>query len=148
MLAARSGAQRVVGCELFRPLGNLAREIVIANDLADRVKIFTVPSTQLKVLPEDSRDGYREESCSPERAEMLVTEIFDSVLLGEGIIPTLHDAADRLLVGNAHVIPQSAKIWAELIELDPELLLFDCGRVGNASSEDIVPGCGIKLSRG
>ncbi len=33
----------------------------------------------------------------PARADVIVMEIFDSVLLGEGVLPTMADAAARLL---------------------------------------------------
>ena len=33
----------------------------------------------------------------PERADVIVTEIFDSELLGEGILPTMRHAAKHLL---------------------------------------------------
>ena len=37
------------------------------------------------------------ESNLPGRVDVIVTEIFDSQLLGEGLLPTLRDAVPRLL---------------------------------------------------
>lgn len=33
----------------------------------------------------------------PDKVDVIVTEIFDSELLGEGILPTMRDATSRLL---------------------------------------------------
>jgi predicted RNA methylase len=40
-------------------------------------------------------------------ADILVTEIFDSVLLGEGILPTLRHAREHLLTRTALIVPHS-----------------------------------------
>ena len=39
------------------------------------------------------------------KADILVTEIFDTELLEEGVLPTLRDAHERLLHSNVKVIP-------------------------------------------
>ena len=39
-----------------------------------------------------------ERACSlPGRVDVIISEIFDSQLLGEGLLPTLRDAVPRLL---------------------------------------------------
>jgi hypothetical protein len=51
-----------------------------------------------------------------ERAHVLVTEIFDSELLGEGILPTVRDAIARLLEHDTYtVVPSSATVYAQLV---------------------------------
>ncbi len=54
-------------------------------------------------------DGDHDPDSAPSlpRCDILVTEIFDSVLLGEGVIPTLAHAWEHLLAPGAVVVPRS-----------------------------------------
>jgi type III protein arginine methyltransferase len=109
MMAARAGAGRVVTCEQAPPIAAAAREIVAANGYADRVEVVAARSTRLKLGAE-----------LPRRADVLIMEVFDTALLGEGVIASLADARARLLVPDARVVPGGAVIWAQAIEC-PEL---------------------------
>ena len=53
-----------------------------------------------------------------ERAEALVFEVLDSELLGEGVLPTLRDARERLLTPGAPVVPARATVFAALVQCD------------------------------
>ncbi|XP_076386191.1 arginine methyltransferase 7 isoform X2 [Megachile rotundata] len=50
------------------------------------------------------------------RANILVTEVFDTELIGEGAISTFHHALENLLEENSIVIPHTATIWAQVVE--------------------------------
>ena len=50
------------------------------------------------------------------RADVIVSEIFDSELLGEGLLPSLRDACSRLLAPGGVVIPARAVIWGQLVQ--------------------------------
>ena len=50
----------------------------------------------------------------PNSADILVTEIFDSVLLGEGVLPTLQHAWEYLLAPHAIVVPDRAVVFAQV----------------------------------
>ena len=50
----------------------------------------------------------------PRRADVLVTEIFDTILLGEGVLPFLRQAWETLLADHARVVPQRASIFAQV----------------------------------
>ncbi|KAG6427752.1 hypothetical protein SASPL_111999 [Salvia splendens] len=52
----------------------------------------------------------------PSRADILVSEILDSELLGEGLIPTLQHAHDKLLVENPQTVPYRATTYGQLVE--------------------------------
>ena len=52
----------------------------------------------------------------PCRCDLLVTEILDSALLGEGMVPAAADARDRLLVPGAEVVPRAARMIAALVQ--------------------------------
>ncbi|GAX73790.1 hypothetical protein CEUSTIGMA_g1241.t1 [Chlamydomonas eustigma] len=54
----------------------------------------------------------------PTQCDVIVTEIFDSQLLGEGLLPTLRDAVPRLLKAGGKVIPARARVYAQVVESD------------------------------
>ena len=105
MLAARSGAPYIVSCEAIRPMAQLASEIVTANGFMERIQIIPRVSLDLKI----GRD-------LPRKADLLVTEIFDCGLLGEAIIPTIRHARQYLLRDGGRMIPQTARVFAALLE--------------------------------
>ncbi|MCC7048052.1 MAG: tetratricopeptide repeat protein [Alphaproteobacteria bacterium] len=106
MMAARAGAERVTTCEVNPALAEVARRIVAANAYAERVSVIGRKSTQLEV----GRD-------LPRPADLLIMEIFDSALLGEGVLPSLADARARLLAPAARVLPQRARVYAAAVEM-------------------------------
>eukprot|EP00741_Cyanophora_paradoxa_P025715 tig00000388_g24816.t1 len=107
MMAARAGAGRVLGCEVTQSLAEKATEIVAGNGLADRVRIVNKHSEELEVGPGKDLE---------ERAQVLVAEIVDSGLLGEGLWPVYRDARARLLAPGAAYIPAGALVHAALVE--------------------------------
>ncbi|CAN6215452.1 unnamed protein product [Urochloa humidicola] len=112
MMAARAlaavggeGRGSVSACEAYLPMGKLARRVLRANGMENKVKIFHKRSDELRVGVElDSR------------ADILVSEILDSELLGEGLIPTLRHAHDELLVKNPKSVPYRATTYGVLVE--------------------------------
>jgi Flp pilus assembly protein TadD/SAM-dependent methyltransferase len=106
MMAARAGAARVTTCEVNSVLADVARQIVQANGLSDRVAVIGRKSNLLEVGRE-----------LPQPADVLIMEIFDTVLVGEGVLPSLEDARKRLLKPGARVLPQRARLYAAAIEI-------------------------------
>uniref|UniRef100_A0A0E0A3X1 Protein arginine N-methyltransferase domain-containing protein n=1 Tax=Oryza glumipatula TaxID=40148 RepID=A0A0E0A3X1_9ORYZ len=107
-LAAVGGETRggsVSACESYLPMGKLMRRVLRANGMENRVKVFHKRSDELKVG--DDLD-------SP--ADILVSEILDSELLGEGLIPTLQQAYDMLLAKNPKIVPYRATTYGQLVE--------------------------------
>eukprot|EP00904_Undaria_pinnatifida_P007075 jgi/Undpi1/3498/HiC_scaffold_16.g06870.m1 len=107
VMAARAGASKVYACEVNSVLCDIAREVVNRNGVADRVHIIHKSSGVLQPgvdLPEGGVD-------------VIVTELVDSGLLGERIIPVLADARARgLLAEGGRVIPQGACVYAGILE--------------------------------
>ncbi|KAK8934950.1 Protein arginine N-methyltransferase 7 [Platanthera zijinensis] len=96
---------KVSACESYLPMGKLMRRVLRANGMETKVKLFHKRSDELQVgVDLDSR------------ASMLVSEILDSELLGEGLIPTLQHAHDMLLTTNAKTVPYRATIYGQLVE--------------------------------
>jgi predicted RNA methylase len=105
LMAAKAGAQHVFAIEGDPSLERAARKVVAANGRADAVTVVGRHSTQLKV-------GFGADV--PTGADVIVTEIFDSWLLGEGMVPVMHDAVQRGLLAR----PCCASRCADLGRVD------------------------------
>ncbi|KAL5107577.1 Protein arginine N-methyltransferase 7 [Taenia crassiceps] len=105
MMAARAGADSVVACEAFEPVASCAIRILEANGLAGRVKLVHKHSTDL-VVGEDM----------PRKANVLVAELFDTELIGEGALNVYLHAIDNLLTSDAILIPCKAKMYLQIVE--------------------------------
>lgn len=103
LMAARAGARHVYACEMVPDLADLATEIIARNGFADRITVIPRKSTDLAIGAE-----------MPERASLLVTEIFDSLLIGEGALTSMDHARTHLLAENARVIPAYGRIIGQL----------------------------------
>lgn len=69
------------------------------------------------MIPKRSTDlTVGENGDLPERANILVTEVFDTELIGEGALRTFSDAHRKLLQKDCIVIPQSATIYAQIVD--------------------------------
>ena len=108
-------------CEVFPPMVATARQAVAHNGLQQHIKVLQKRSDELVVCTSQSscRSGpdasptplentepahARGRRCQPtpgwdlpQRVDVIMTEIFDSELLGEGILPTLQHAVSNLL---------------------------------------------------
>jgi type III protein arginine methyltransferase len=132
MMASRAGADSVYACEMYEPLAAVAAKVVAANGLGvdseERPRnVFGEDCGPVHVLPKLSTDlvvatsgmslGEILAGCDlPGKCDMLVTEILDSALTGEGMVPALLDARERLLHPHAVVIPERARVLACLAE--------------------------------
>lgn len=107
MMAARAGAAHVYAFEAQPMIAQLARDVIAQNGLADKITVIAKHSTQA-VLGQDL----------PQKCDVLVTEIFDRALVGEGALPSIAHAQAELLKPMARVVPQGARLYGALIECD------------------------------
>jgi len=105
MMAVRAGAAHVYACEMEEAMAILAKQVIAQNGLSDKITVINKHSTQL-MIGEDL----------PTRADVLVTEIFDRALVGEGMLPTIIHARSALLKPNAKIIPQGASLRGCFVE--------------------------------
>ena len=109
MMAARCGADSVTAIEAFRPMAECALKIIEQNGLSHVIKVIKKRSTEVTLGP----------GCDmPRRANILVTEVFDTELIGEGAISTFQHAHDHLLEDDCYVIPNASTVYAQLVESD------------------------------
>lgn len=107
MLAARAGAKHVYACEQQPLIAEAAKRVIAANGLSDKITVISKWSHNI-VIGEDI----------PERADVVLSEIVDSNLLGEGALATLAHAMATLAKPGARAIPESGTVRAQLVESD------------------------------
>lgn len=123
MMAARAGAKSVVTCEAEPIIAGAARRVIADNALDGRIRVIAKKSTELEIGTD-----------LPQKADILVSEIFSSELVGERVLPSIEDARRRLLTPDCRVIPAVGSIM---------LALFGGESIGkNVVVEDV---CGFDL---
>ncbi|XVE57663.1 hypothetical protein DITRI_Ditri04bG0107600 [Diplodiscus trichospermus] len=107
MMAARAMGLNgmVTACESYLPMAKLMRKVLHRNGMGKAINLINKRSDELEVGVD-----------IPSRADVLVSEILDSELLGEGLIPTLQHAHDKLLVENPLTVPYRAVTYGQLVE--------------------------------
>lgn len=105
MLAARAGAKHVYTCEQQPLIASAARQVIAENGLSDRITVITKWSHEIRIGVD-----------MPEPADVVVSEIVDSVLLGEGALAALTLAMNTLAKPGARAIPEHGKLLAQSIE--------------------------------
>lgn len=123
MMAARAGAGHVYACEVEPVIAEKARDIIERNGLAERIAVIPKSSLDLRVGPD-----------LPRKADVLVSEIVDEELLGEGIVRTLDHALAELAGPDSVVIPRGGAIHAMLVECEA---LYRRNRVERAAGFDV-----------
>ncbi|XP_054287792.1 protein arginine N-methyltransferase 7-like [Macrosteles quadrilineatus] len=109
MMAARCGADTIHACEAFEPISKCAERVIEENGLSDRITVIHKRSTDLTVRDEQKGD-------LPRRCNVLVTEVFDTELIGEGAVETFNHALTHLLEKDCLVVPSSATVFAQVVE--------------------------------
>ncbi|KAK9274977.1 hypothetical protein L1049_022234 [Liquidambar formosana] len=95
----------VTACESYLPMVKLMRKVLRLNGMERKINIINRRSDELQAGVDITS-----------RADILVSEILDSELLGEGLIPTLQHAHEMLLVKNAQTVPYRATTYGQLVE--------------------------------
>lgn len=118
MMAARARATRVTACEMVPAIAAVAEEVIRSNGYAEQVQVINKKSTQLQ-LGEDL----------DEKVDVIVAEVLDMGVLGEGIIPSLRHARAHLAHEQTILIPRSARIRAQLVALPQWRAAHPLGRL-------------------
>ncbi|XP_014367863.2 protein arginine N-methyltransferase 7 isoform X3 [Papilio machaon] len=107
IMAAKCGADSIVACEAFKPMAECCIKILQRNNVADKITVIQKRSTDIVV---------GENGDMKEKANILVTEVFDTELIGEGALSTFTHAHEHLLEKDCIVVPDSAVIYAQVVE--------------------------------
>jgi protein arginine N-methyltransferase 1 len=111
IFAAQAGAKHVYAIERTS-VAVLARLMFKANGVEDRVTLIRGDSRSIDL---------------PERADLLVHELFSSDALSEGVVPILDDARARLLRPGGRLLPTRLEVCC--IGIDVQRLPFATERI-------------------
>jgi predicted RNA methylase len=123
MAAIRAGARRVVTCEMNPLLAEIARQNVAAHRMSDVITVICKPSQLLEV---------GSDLAAP--ADVLVSEIVDCGLIGEGLLPSIRHARAHLLAPGGLMLPSAARLYGQLVHSEAVLAL---NRVDKADEFDM-----------
>ena len=110
LMAAASGAEMVTTCEMSKTIAEAATQIIESNGYKEKISVLNKKSTNL-VIGDDL----------PQQADLIISEILSSELVGEGVRATVLDANKRLLKKGGRTIPQSGKIRIALVDNSQEI---------------------------
>ncbi|RYE99734.1 MAG: methyltransferase domain-containing protein, partial [Oxalobacteraceae bacterium] len=126
MIAARAGAAHVWTCEAVPALADMARDVIALNGLADRITVIAKRSTDLDPVADLGGP-----------VDALISEVIASDIIGENMLPTVQDAAHRLLKPGGPMLPLGGDVviaLADVPRLDPftiEACGFDLSPLGH-----------------
>lgn len=108
MMAVQCNADSVTACEAFLPMADGAEQIMKKNGMNNKIRIIKKRSTDIKLGtgPDDLW----------QKANILVTEVFDTELIGEGAIETFNHAHEQLLERDCIVVPDSGTVYVQVVE--------------------------------
>ncbi|KAJ0023508.1 hypothetical protein NQD34_003407 [Periophthalmus magnuspinnatus] len=107
MMAVTAGADFCYAVEMFKPMAQAARCIVEKNGFSNKIKIINKHSTDVTVGPEGDMQS---------RANVLLTELFDTELIGEGALPSYEHAHVHLMQTGCEAVPHRARVYAQLVQ--------------------------------
>ena len=104
LLCRKHGAQSVTAVEVVSELAEVASDNANRNRHADgTVCVTNCHSTEMGPLPPH------------ERFDVMVGELLDTGLIGEGVIRSMRHAIQNLLVPGFTAVPASAQLFAQLV---------------------------------
>ncbi|MFT7816880.1 protein arginine N-methyltransferase 7 isoform X2 [Arapaima gigas] len=109
MMAVSAGADYCYAVEVsvFRPMAEAAIHIVERNGFSNKIKIINKHSTEVTVGPGGDMET---------RANILVTELFDTELIGEGALPSYEHAHLHLVQEGCEAVPHRATVYAQVVQ--------------------------------
>jgi hypothetical protein len=120
MMAASAGADSVVAVEQSSHMCDVAEQVISSNGLAAKCIVLQRDARRMfAATSEGLKAGRKPDGAAPElirQADLMVFEVFDSGLIGEGALHLTAMAAHRLLLPDATIIPASARLFCQAIE--------------------------------
>lgn len=107
MMAVTAGADYCYAVEVFKPMSEAARCIVEKNGFSNKIKIINKHSTEVTVGPDGDMQT---------KANVLITELFDTELIGEGALPSYEHAHRNLVQSGCEAVPHRATVYAQLVQ--------------------------------
>ncbi|KAL7458932.1 hypothetical protein ACHAWC_010740 [Mediolabrus comicus] len=106
----------VTSIEMASAMARLARMTIKANTLDDKIKVVESHSMDANFCLDDTLFAQTaDEHSNNTKADICTSELLESGLLGEGVLPSIRDAWSRHLKDDAVVIPRRARVFAVLV---------------------------------
>ena len=113
MMTVRAGADEAFAVEVSAHMCDVAEETTIMNGFLGKILVLDRDVRRMDTVMKP--DGTAPEL--PRRADLAVFEIFDSGLIGEGVLHCLTAARARLLQMDAALVPARATVYAQPLEM-------------------------------
>jgi predicted RNA methylase len=121
MMAARAGADYTYAAEMNSHMCDVAEECIISNGFLDRILVLDRDVRRMDVLRKP--DGTAPELQRP--VDIAIFEVFDSGLIGEGVLHILAAAKSKLLMPDASLVPCRAEVFAQPMQMRVNTVLGD-----------------------
>lgn len=105
LMAAKAGAEKVSAFEMIPDLAEVAAQVVKDNGYENVIEIVNERTTTAEIGKQ-----------LPKKANVLVSEILDCGLIGEGVLPSHRHALEHLITDDCKVVPAAATVRGVLIE--------------------------------
>ncbi|KAH7731349.1 CRE-PRMT-2 protein [Aphelenchoides avenae] len=133
LMAAEAGADRVTAVEAFMPAADVARRIFDSSVHRSKIDLISSRSTDLR------------KGAVTQKGNVIVAEVFDTELIGEGALRTFKEALETLVQPGCRVIPSSAKVFVMPVQSEllrkfnklPSILQRDANCDGTAAVFDV-----------
>lgn len=103
MMAVRAGAKHVYACERNASKADLARDIIAANGMSDRISVINKISLDLD-----------RESDLGGGVDMVISELFSANVVGETLMQALSHATEELINPGRFSCPNAVRSWVPL----------------------------------
>ena len=123
----------VTAFECFPAMAKCARQVIRENGYENEITVIEMKS--------DSHPGFKEE----ERADILITELFDTELIGEGALHSYRHAIENFMKPAFVAVPSKGRIWIQVVESE-ELAMFNqltLPGITHPASVQQCPGSGV-----
>lgn len=113
MFSCMNANTSVVACECDQVMAKLGRDIIHSNGFESKITFHNCLSTELCI------EGQQYEIPFKSRANLVISEILDAGLFGEGIVPAIDHAWRELLLpreNGGNVIPSKATLKVTCVE--------------------------------
>uniref|UniRef100_A0A914Q5P7 Uncharacterized protein n=1 Tax=Panagrolaimus davidi TaxID=227884 RepID=A0A914Q5P7_9BILA len=99
LMAVRHGADKVTAVEVFKPMAITAEKVIKKNGYDDKIKVIHLRSTEIQ------------ENLVQEKADIIVAEVFDTELIGEGALRSFKEGLMTLGKKGCRVVPAKGRVW-------------------------------------
>ena len=110
MMAIDAGAQKVITCESNKSISEIAKKIIKKNGYQKKITVINKKSTELHI-----------DNDLSQKADLIISEIFSSEFVGEGIQSSILDAEKRLLKEDGKMIPEAGEIKFALLQKNSKI---------------------------